>query len=157
MANKNFTMEAETKNFNKHIDQFMKKSNLKTDIILKKFAFDLLSRIIKKNPVDTGRSRAGWYVALNYLGGDESNFSQGSDPVAINEGKAKGAIIDNTKNRIVKWIEMVNGVKYIMMLEYGYSQQAPYGMVRLSMREISKKTLPKNMKEGFKKEWNSFY
>ncbi len=59
-----FSMEIETKNFNRHIKQFKKRVNIADEIVLKKFAFDLIKKIIEKSPVDTGRSGAGWYVAM---------------------------------------------------------------------------------------------
>lgn len=46
-----FSMKVETKNFNRHIKQFLKKSDISVEKAIKKFAFDLLSRIIKKSPV----------------------------------------------------------------------------------------------------------
>ena len=51
-----FSMEIEARNFNKHIKQFKKQVNIVDEIVLKKFAFDLIKKIIEKSPVDTGRS-----------------------------------------------------------------------------------------------------
>jgi hypothetical protein len=51
VASKSFTIEVETKAFNEHIKQFMAKSSVGIDMVIKKFAFDLLRRIILKSPV----------------------------------------------------------------------------------------------------------
>lgn len=168
-----FTMEAETINFNRHIRDFIKKSSLSTDVILKKFAFDLVSRIIMKSPVDTGRSRAAWYVSAEKLGSGNRISSLGAR--AVKRGQKKGGNRYGMNNalqlgrsegkcnihlgRLVqkKYIEIINGVKYILFLEYGRSKQAPQGMVRISMREMTGSTLPKELALDLKKDWNKFY
>ena len=147
-----FSMKVETDLFNKHIKQFLKKSNISVEKGIKKFAFDLLNRIIKKNPVDTGRSRAAWYVAIEKLGGAISVSTKEE-----REGYSKGKFIDHTKNFLDKYIEIVNGVDYVIYLEYGSSKQAPYGMVRLSMRELRKGKLPQDLSKQLQKDWNEFY
>ena len=108
---------------------------------------------MRKNPVDTGRSRAGWYVAIEKLGGTVSGISSSG----VDEGRRRGRFIDHTKGFTDKWVEMINGVDYIIYLEYGRSNQAPYGMVRVSMRELRRGKLPKDMAKQIKKDWNSFY
>ena len=164
-----FNLRVETRNFNRHIKQFKRRSDLATSVILKKFAFDLLKKIITKNPVDTGRSRAGWYVAMEQLGGKDWFVARKTKPRRVSSGDPKGYSesevsigkrLGSYKEKLtgaVKWIELVNGVDYIIYLEYGYSLQAPYGMVRLSMREIGKGKLPKDLGKEYQKEWNKFY
>ena len=52
MASKSdFSMTVETEGFNKHIRDFMRRTNISQEKVLKKFAFDLLKRIMMKNPV----------------------------------------------------------------------------------------------------------
>lgn len=147
-----FSVVVETQRFNKHIDSFLRKSNLSVEIVIKKFAFDLLSRIIKKSPVDTGRSRAGWYVAVEKLGNVKPSITTDEE----REGYAKGRFTDHTKDTTDKWVEIVNGVNYIIYLEYGHSKQASYGMVRVSMRELRGGRLPKELSKRFQRDWNSF-
>lgn len=85
-------------------------------------------------PVDTGRARAGWARALEELGGvfrllgtDEAN--------AIAEGRAKGRTGTTQKRHAAaRWI--VNGVDYIIWLEYGTSDQAPAGMIRINLERL---------------------
>ena len=169
-----FTLEVETRNFNAHIKDFMSKTSLGADVVLKKFAFDLIQRIVMKSPVDTGRSRAGWYPAINYLTGGQGIEIRGvnkqfiagkkgerqlrADASAVAEGFAQGSIRDHTGiSHLDKWIEIVNGVEYVIYLEYGHSQQAPYGMIRISMRELSGQKLPQEMKKMIQQKWNLFY
>jgi len=159
MAQPDFSITAETKEFDRHVQQFLKKTNIASDLVLRKFAFDLLKRIMKKNPVDTGRSRGAWYVSMEKLGMGMMSLPTGKNynEEEVKKGKQKGEFTDHTKGHWDKWIEMVNGVSYIIYLEYGWSKQAPYGMVRLSMRELRKGKLPQDMADTIRQEWNKFY
>ena len=153
-------MTTETKNFNRHIHKFMAKSGLSIDIVLKKFAFDLLARIIKKNPVDTGRSRAAWYISFEKLGnlspdmlGMPKTSNERSYPEGVSTGRAEGSFVDHTTGHLIKYVDIINGVDYIIYLEYGHSDQAPIGMVRLSMRELRKGVLPKEITQKIRQDW----
>jgi len=104
--------------------------------------------------VDTGRARAGWYIAARGLGMSWSE--EGNDNSAIAEGKAKGGY----KAKLTgdnRYIEMINMVKYAIYLEMGSSTQAPYGMVRINMRRISGDQMPNTMGQALKDEWRKFY
>lgn len=156
-----FSMKVETKAFNDHIKQFASQAQIEIPKAIKKFAFDLLKRIIMKSPVDTGRSRAGWFVALDKLGSGQyvavGKTGSNVSAEAIREGRSKGGFIDHTKGVTDMWVEIINGVEYAIFLEYGHSQQAPYGMVRVSMREMRGDKLPKDMGTRLRKKWNRFY
>lgn len=101
-----------------HVPQFMRKT-----------MFDLMKKVIEKNPVDTGRSRAGW-SAINEMEGMPD----------LNIPSAGGGEEKSTFNSDLSGsnpsIEVTNAVEYIMMLEFGWSDQAPEGMVRTSIREM---------------------
>lgn len=149
-----FSIAVETKVFNAHIKDFAKKSNLSTGIIIKKFAFDLLARIIRKMPVLFGQARGGWYAAFEALGGSGPR----TGTVEEAKGISQGSFIDQTKGTGKdKWVEIINGVGHMLWLEYGWSQQAPFGVVRLSMREMRKGELPQNMTKELQKDWVSFH
>ena len=149
-----FSIAVETKVFNAHIKDFVKKSNLSTGIIIKKFAFDLLARIIRKMPVLFGQARGGWYAAFETLGGRGPRTGTPEET----KGISQGSFIDQTKGTGKnKWVELINGVGHMLFLEYGWSQQAPLGVIRISMREIRKGELPQNMSKELQKNWNEFY
>ena len=168
MAQPPFSMEVETKMFNKHIRQFNRKTHISSAKVIKKFAFDLLSRIVRKTPVDTGRARAGWYVAMEKLGQGSIAISTkpkggrkaktGFSTSAEAQGRAAGKFIDHTGMQYHdKWVEIINGVSYAIFLEFGHSKSAPHGMVRISMRELRRGQLPKDMSDQLRKDWNKFY
>lgn len=95
---KDFTIKMETKRFNRDLKKFMKKSNLSTEVVIKKTAFDILSIMLTglptkgkfpnaqfpsganvatgRTPVSTGRFRAGWQVSVSGLG-KRFDFDQG--------------------------------------------------------------------------------
>jgi len=91
-----------------------------------KTALDLLSRIVFKNPVDTGRSRGNWQTAIG--GSNESEIEPLADPVATGTAVVSGA-------KPFGVITLFNNVKYIKALEDGSSRQAPRGMVKVSIAE----------------------
>ena len=150
---KSFTMDLETKEFNKHVRQFAKKYPEKARIVLKKFALDLLARIVKNTPVRTGRARAAWYPSMRALGLTLPLSTEGTKEGEIAKGKTEGSYKDRTRQPGLMYIDLINGVKYIIYLEYGYSKQAPYGMVRLSMRQLRGGKLPKALGARMRKDW----
>jgi len=158
-APQGFTIQIETGRFNDHIRRLTSQYPGKVNTILKAYAFDLLRGIIGntndyKHPVDTGRARAGWYIAARGLGMPWPE--EGNDNSGIAEGKGKGGY----KAKLTgdnRYIEMINTVKYILFLEYGSSMQAPNGMVRINMRRITGGQMPNTMGQALQAEWRKFY
>jgi hypothetical protein len=128
------------------------------------FASELLRRVVRRTPVDTGAARQNWLVTLN----DESHeFKENSAENAINAGQKiiKQAKGDDT-------IIIQNNAPYINMLEYGgypknpkhngfnakgfsktkdgFSRQAPNGMVGVTMIEANEifDAVARKVKEG---------
>ena len=150
-------MTMETQKFNSWLNKTIKSHNVSTGVAIKKIGFDLLENILRpepygRHPIDTGRSQAGWYASVKGLGKD---YNFGSGP-GVEQGKREGSFVDKTGALFSnKYIEFINGVRYIVYLEYGHSEQAPAGMVRISMRKMTGK-LPKEINDRFKKDWNKF-
>ena len=163
----------ETKKFNQAIKAFAAKSNLSTEKVIRKYAFDLLGRILSgteakgftipntrgitgRHPVKTGRARAAWYASIQGLGGNFDFDSGIKGKNAVAQGKKEGSFKNNLKSFVgEKYVELINGVPYILYLEYGHSMQAPAGMVRISMRKMTGK-MPKKLNEEFLAEWKKF-
>lgn len=89
-------------------------------------ALEFTRRVIQRTPVDTGRARAGWSAILDAHG----------LPIPGGEGAAKGRSESGYVERD-ELVEIVNGVPYIVALEFGHSKQAPAGMVRVTVREMT--------------------
>jgi hypothetical protein len=106
---------------------------------LRKIAFDAVKLFMQKTPVDSGRARAGWLAAYNELSPAGGRGAPSSGPQA--EGFRAGSVTLNlggTRKSIV----ITNSVAYIMPLEYGWSDKAPYGMVRVTLQIISRQLAP---------------
>ena len=100
---------------------------------LRALAFEFLSRVILKTPVLTGRARGGW---ASYLMANGQPFSSGgSDPAAEAEGIEAGSFEEDFRGA-EQFIVLVNAVRYVVLLEFGGSRQAPAGMMRITFREM---------------------
>jgi hypothetical protein len=101
-------------------------------IVLQKVALELLSRIVYKTPVDTGRARGNWQVTLDTPAtGYNTDKKDGTGTAAIAEGVS---VITQAPNDGLIWI--TNNLPYIERLENGWSNQAPAGMVKVALEEV---------------------
>ena len=114
--------------FTLDVAAFVSKAKKNPETVMRAVSIKLFSAIIKASPVDTGRFRMNW---------------QTSGPVP-KTGNVAG--VDVTGNKTVQatqtyitnspaWQEftLVNNLPYAQRLEYGYSKQAPSGMVRVNV------------------------
>jgi hypothetical protein len=113
------------------IRNFAEKAGVNAQQKVQKICLDLLSGIVLKTPVDTGRARGNWQASI---GNPRTDTIETSDPGGgrtISDGiEATGKAYGN-----VFWI--TNNLPYIYRLEYeGWSKQAPRGMVRLTIEEV---------------------
>lgn len=152
------TLKLESEQFNKALRKFAAQSNISTEKVIRKVAFDLLSNILRpepygKYPVDYGQSRAGWFMSVVGLGKKfdfDSNLKSGSK---VQEGKSQSKFKSNLTGGN-KYVEMINGVNHTIFLEYGHSKSAPLGFIRISMRKMRGK-LPKELGKAYKNDWNA--
>lgn len=86
-------------------------------VVKRKIALDLYADIQRKTPVDTGRARNTWGV--------------GDSPV---HKPGVGAISKGMNPTYIS-----NNLPYITRLEFGYSKQAPHGMVRIALASMEAK------------------
>lgn len=93
--------------------------------------FNLSYRIIKESPVDTGRFRGNWQASV-------------STP-KVTQLKRKdrtGTTTINSVNNVLEKFSMgqtfylTNNLTYARRLEYGYSKQAPSGMLRINVMRV---------------------
>jgi hypothetical protein len=112
------------------IEAFRKKVEGNVGLVMKHLAFNLQNRIVQKNPVDTGRSRAGWNMAVNHAKGSDPGPAPKGTKLAAPPTPVLGQINPGDK------IYIANNVPYIGALEKGHSSQAPQGMVQQSINEV---------------------
>ena len=139
MATEPFTMGASTRRFQHWVGEMVR--GVEQDMVptlLRKVTFDFLRKVIKRTPVDTGRARAGWTVWLDKQGKPVNITADApnADNRSISEGRAASDFKEKLGRGSVQWITVVNGVRYIVFLEFGGSDQAPAGMVRITIREF---------------------
>jgi hypothetical protein len=118
--------------FSLDLAKFGQKAVDNADKIVRKIGFDMLSRIVKRMPVDTGRARANTQISINNLPSDATLETDKSGNGAI---RSAGVVLKNFK--LGDTIFIYNNVEYILNLEYGSSKQAPQGMFRISFNEIA--------------------
>ncbi len=119
--------------FNKSIDKFMRELDRKEiPAFVRQITSELLTRVVLKTPVKTGRARGNWQV--DDASNPTTTETNTTDPVGsatIEVGLNKLKSIRNLDN-----VTVVNNVPYIEALENGSSMQAPEGMLAISLEEI---------------------
>ncbi|MEE8551470.1 MAG: HK97 gp10 family phage protein [Gemmatimonadota bacterium] len=144
------TLEFETEGFRRWTEDLIRGMERRgARRALKAVAFEFLKRVIAKNPVDTGRSRAGW---MSYLLANGRQAIAVADPVAIAEGIAASSFQERFSGS-EQFIILLNAVEYIVILEFGHSDQAPAGMMRLTFRELQAgETMTKALRDELVRE-----
>ena len=112
---------SEGSNFSKNIRQWVEKTKSNGDKFVRNFCQDLFNEVIVKTPVDTGFARNHWFTSVNTATLGDSSNSQAQAVQAL-AGVKIGDVI-----------YLSNNAAYIRRLEYGWSQQAPNGMVRVAL------------------------
>lgn len=97
-------------------------------------ALDGLRRLVLKTPVDTGRARMNWNVGVGTIDATTTEQIDPSGQAAINDGAARLSGYDTAQGFPI--INLSNNLPYIGRLDDGYSQQAPAGMVALTLVEL---------------------
>lgn len=115
------------------LKRFGKVTRNQAELIFRKIAIDLDSRVVLSTPVDTGRARGNWFPSINTPSNrvDESASDQsGSSAISAITATALGAPLGS-----VIWL--TNNLPYILPLENGHSKQAPQGMVDMNLQAVA--------------------
>ena len=112
---------------NTTVGKFRESVGHRVALVKKWAAFEVWNRVTLKNPVDTGRSRAAWNLAVGTADLTTPAAAKSVPPPRVpNIGEVPlGAAI-----------VVSNNVPYILALEKGHSTQAPDGFVRASLDEV---------------------
>lgn len=98
----------------------------------KKIAIELFGEVIRKSPVDTGRFLGNWQCGINVMPTTATETTD-KDGGATTSAMTKSVM--SARGLPTFWL--ANNLPYANKLEFGYSRQAPTGMVRVSLAEIS--------------------
>jgi hypothetical protein len=115
--------------FGADLRRFSAKTEKKMEQAARKIALDAFSEVILKTPVDTGRARGNWQVAIGSVpsGTVEIDDKEGTATIGAVQAQGMGLKIGDV-------IYLANNLPYIERLEEGSSKQAPAGMVRLTQQ-----------------------
>ena len=118
--------------FSVDISAFCRRAQVNQDIVVRKITFELFSAVISRSPVDSGRFRSNWVVqsgspsaTVDYAKRDPSGAAATAQAAVVTASVRAGDVV-----------YMSNNLPYAQRLEYGYSKQAPGGMVRTSIQHI---------------------
>lgn len=103
----------------------------KAEQLTRKAALEIASRLIQRSPVDTGRFRGNWFCGVGSASGVTTLDTDKSGEVTL--GRISGSLEGWTAGQTI-WL--TNHLPYSYRLEHGWSQQAPGGMVRITVAEF---------------------
>lgn len=110
------------------VSKFVEKAKKNPEKVMRQVSIKLFSAIIKASPVDTGRFRMNWMASGGTPAPGITDATDKSGDKAT--GNATSFVLSASD-----WREftLTNNLPYAQRLEYGWSQQAPQGMVRTNV------------------------
>lgn len=102
------------------------------DTIVRRFGLGVLTRVIRKTPVDTGRMRANWQVSFDSPETQSLDRTDRVGSMTLAQGSSQLQSFDLRRNTN---IYLSNNLPYAPSIEGGSSQQAPSGVAGISLRE----------------------
>lgn len=123
-------MAGEFQEFTAELDREMEAFKGEIRETTQQIALDGYNGVVVRTPVDTGFARNSWFVDLGDGASRESNG--GTSSAAEDAATIKSAPAFTP-------ITIANGAEYIGVLENGHSQQAPNGMVSVTIAELRSK------------------
>lgn len=112
------------------LDVIARKAKGDIETIGRKITFELFYAVQLRSPVDTGRFRANWQFGAGKMA---DGIVDAND---INGSIAAAQALKAVETPLGGIVYFTNNLPYAERLEYGYSDQAPQGMVRLTVREL---------------------
>ena len=121
--------------FERNIEKFRDYTKDQFKQLIVKIGVELLKGVVMMTPVDKGRARGNWQVEINSA---TDKVLETVDKMGGNTIEKGLAVLQTLKNNgIGQVIYMCNNVEYIIGLEEGTSQQAPHGMVAVTLARLN--------------------
>lgn len=140
--------------FEQQMEKIIKDREEKALNIFRAIALQLFDRVIRRTPVDTGRARANWNAAIDNpdMSTTDATPDEGSGATAPAASRASNEANRKAQSKALvadlgDTLYLTNNLPYISALEYGYSNQAPRGMVRVTVSEL-KQVLRREVKRN---------
>jgi hypothetical protein len=115
--------------FAQQVSAWSDKARNKVTLAHRKIAMDVFSEVILMSPVDTGRFRGNWQCQIGSIPIGTLELDDRAGTATISRMQAEALKVEAGQV-----IYLVNNLPYAQRLEFGYSQQAPAGMVRLTVQ-----------------------
>lgn len=112
--------------FRSDFGKVLKRAGDRAELVVRKSALNLLSQVVQASPVDTGRFKSNWQTGIGAI-------NSGTDSTDESVGRFHSAIGGWTAGQTI-WL--TNSLPYAKRLEYGWSKQAPGGMVRIAVQDF---------------------
>lgn len=116
--------------FARKMEAHFRRAEKKIETLVKEFAINVTIKLVDRSPVRTGRFRSNWNAGIGSLDKTTTLSTQNN---AVDRAKL---VIGNFKIGD-KAVFVSNSLDYAGKLEYGWSKQAPNGMVRITALESS--------------------
>ena len=134
------------KSFALDVAKFAEKAGGNVKQVVRKVAVDTLSKVVERTPVGNpenwksppppgyvgGRLRANWNASLSNADFSTSERTDKDGSPTVSRGASRLSRFDGVQD-----IHIMNSLPYVRRIEYeGWSQQAPAGMVRVTVAEF---------------------
>ena len=130
-----FAFKVETSRFDAFADRMIAGFSVdRQEVMLRALGLKFIASVAPLVPVDTGRARAGWAAMADASGFPLPLRGQRE---AIAKGRTEGSY-EMLRGRQSATLRIRNAVPYIVPLEYGHSDKAPAGFVRITLRTMRK-------------------
>lgn len=113
------------------IQNFVDKTNRKLERMFREVNVEIGTKIVQRTPVKEGVARANWQVAIGSVPKGFVDLNDVSGQATISKITARLARVKPGDK-----VYFSNHAPYIRRLEYGWSKQAPQGMVRITVAEF---------------------
>lgn len=122
--------------FNASLDQWISQLKDYLDEVVRNVTFEIAENIIvggefaPGTPIDTGFARASWWIAVNDMG---SPHQAPDNPGKLLFAVAPSTLAAGAQAKAGDIIYILSNTLYMPVLEFGHSDQAPQGMIRLTL------------------------
>lgn len=119
-------------NFSFQVGEFVEQAKEAINATEREIIIEIGRSVIKMSPVDTGLFRNNWNFSISTL---DLNTTDEADQSG---GKAIARLIDGAiEFQAGQTAYITNNLPYAIPLEYGHSDQAPGGMVRITLARFT--------------------
>ena len=112
------------------LDRLAQRAQAQFEDMARKATYDLFRTVVLKSPVDTGRFRSNWNVTASV-----PSFTYTE---STNASRADSETLKALTLPVGGVVYLSNGLPYVNGLAYGYSNQAPDGMIRTSVADFNR-------------------